>query len=431
MRANKESVLGLLAFSVLFLGVLQAYGQSLPSGWTDQDIGHVSVAGSASYANGEFTVSGSGQSLLNGTSDAFNFAYQQLSGDGSIVARVVSMTGRFPQVGVMIRETLNTGATSMAILDTAPFFNAYRTSTGGSLANSQDTSYSLPYWVEVVRSGSTFSAYVSIDGLNWVQEGSNVTITMAQNVYIGLAVDSWGVAQTNTAVFDNVSVSSTASPAPAITSVSATTASVGTQVVISGSGFGASQGSSVVLLNDTAVTINSWSATSITVTIPAGATSGYLAVSVAPSMNDSNPVDFTVTSNPLPSGWLDQDVGNVGVAGSASYASGAFTITASGSNLLAGTTDDFHFVYEPLSGDGTIVARIVSISNTYVQAGVMIRDTLQSDSQNVDVILDLSTLSETSRATTGGKQRQHRRARNALLGQAGSQWEHVFLLWGS
>jgi len=44
-------------------------------------------------------------------------------------------------------------------------------------------------------------------------------------------------------------------------------------------------------------------------TIPAGATSGPLLVSVAPSMNDSNVVQFAVTWQPLPPSWLDQDVG--------------------------------------------------------------------------------------------------------------------------
>ena len=58
------------------------------------------------------------------------------------------------------------------------------------------------------------------------------------------------------------------------------------------------------LLNLAAVTINSWSDAAIVITIPAGAASGPLLVAVAPTMNDSNAVAFTVTSNPLPSGWV-------------------------------------------------------------------------------------------------------------------------------
>ena len=69
--------------------------------------------------------------------------------------------------------------------------------------------------------------------------------------------------------------------------------------------------------------VNSWSNTSISITIPSGATSGLLVVSVAPSMNDSNPIVFTVTSQSLPSGWLDGDVGEVVLAGSSSYTNGS------------------------------------------------------------------------------------------------------------
>src|SRR5947208_14920111 len=89
-----------------------------------------------------------------------------------------------------------------------------------------------------------------------------------------------------TATFEGVSVSSTTTPAPAITSVSATTGSIGSQVAISGTGFGASQGGSLVTLNNMPMTMNLWSSASIVITIPTGATSGPLLVSVAPSMND-------------------------------------------------------------------------------------------------------------------------------------------------
>src|SRR5262249_55117586 len=160
--------------------------------------------------------------------------------------------------------------------------------------------------------------------------------------------------------FDNVSVGSNSSPAPVVTGISATTGSIGTQIFISGSGFGNSQGNSLVYLNGASVTINSWSANYIAFTIPSGATSGYIAVAVAPSMNESNPVYFAVTTQPLPAPWVDQDVGvpgDLGAAGTATYSSGTFTVTSSGRNL-GNSSDGFHFVYQPLSGDGTVIARV-------------------------------------------------------------------------
>jgi RHS repeat-associated protein len=373
--------------------------QPLPDPWLDQDVGTVGAPGSAAYASNVFTVQGAGNTL-NVSADGFHFVYQPLSGDGTIVARVVGTSYAYAQVGVMIRETLDAGSNHMFMADYAgTIYDFYRTTTGSSSTYGTGGAGTLPYWVELVRNGSTFTGYSSADGVNWVQVASQ-TITMAQNVYIGLAVASGSSATAYGGTFDNVSVSSVAAPAPAIASVSATTGSVGSQVVISGSGFGASQGSSVVFLNDTPATINSWSGASITITIPTGATSGPIAVSIAPNLNDSNPVVFTVTSNPLPTGWLDRDVGQVGVAGTASYSAGVFTVQGAG-NTLNVSADGFHFVYQPLSGDGTIVARVVSTGYAYAQAGAMIRETLNAGSNHFFMADYAGTIYDFYRATTG------------------------------
>jgi RHS repeat-associated protein len=375
-----------IAFLVLLISLCAttAHSQALPPSWSHSDVGSVGIAGSASYSNGVFTVTATGQSI-GGTTDAMHFVDQSLSGDGTIVARVVSLSGlASAQAGVMIRETL--GATSTHAFAEATQYSGYflyRATTGGSTVSSTSITVALPYWVKAVRSGSTFSAYASSDGVNWLQMGTSQTISMATNVYIGLAVSGDSNTTAATATFDNVSISSTASPAPTISSVSATTGSVGSQVTIKGTNFGSSQGSSHVYLNALAATIQSWTSTTIVFTVPTGATSGYLGVTVAPSLNNSNTIRFSVTTHPLPTTWLDQDVGQVGLVGSATYQSGAFTIVASG-QTIRGTADQMHFVYQPLSGDGTILARVVSLTgNTSVQAGVMIRETLDTSSTNV------------------------------------------------
>jgi RHS repeat-associated protein len=362
--------------------------QALPSGWSDGDIGSTGVAGSATYSNGTITVHGAG-SQIYGTTDAFNFAYQSLSGDGTIVARVVSFQGGSSnrEAGVMIRETLGAQATNAAVVYEPYFGSIYfdiRSTTGGTTSGPANYSTTVPYWVKATRSGNSFSAYVSGDGVYWAQVGTSQTITMAQNVYIGLAVTSGSTTASATATFDNVSVSTAASPAPAITSLSATTGSIGSQVVISGSGFGSSQGSSTVYLNGAAVTVNSWSATSITITIPSGATSGLMGVAVAPSMNQSNSIYFAVTTQPLPAGWLDQDVGlpgNVGPQGSATFSSGVFTIKGAGRGITSGSSDGMHFVYQPLSGDGSIIARVTNLQSGS-NAVVMIRETLDPSAKD-------------------------------------------------
>src|SRR3989442_4598136 len=227
-----------------------------------------------------------------------------------------------------------------------------RTSTGASSSYQSLGSVTLPNWIKLARSGNVFGMYDSPAGLNWAQLMTSPTVSMVPNVYVGLAVSNRTTSSLATATFDSVLVSSAATPAPIITAVSATTGSIGSQVVISGSGFGVLQGGSAVLLNGAAVTINTWSGTSISITIPVGATSGPLLVSVAPSMNDSNAVRFTVTSQPLPVSWLDQDVGSVGVAGSANYANGTFTLAGDGPRTFFYAPHGFRFFYPALSRAG-------------------------------------------------------------------------------
>jgi hypothetical protein len=152
----------------------------LPSAWADADIGTVGLAGSATYTGGAFTVKGAGTGM-SGTADSMHFAYQSLSGDGSIVARVNSLQGvSYPYAGVMIRETLSPGATDAFVYFT-PYASFYdRATTGGSSAI--QTLYIVPtppYWVKLTRAGNSFTGYVSPDGQNWTQVGNSTTVAMA------------------------------------------------------------------------------------------------------------------------------------------------------------------------------------------------------------------------------------------------------------
>jgi hypothetical protein len=88
--------------------------------------------------NGTFTLRGSGADIW-GSADAFHFAYQPLTGDGSIVARVASLTHThaWAKAGVMIRENLDADARHAMVVVTPSNGVAFqrRTSTGGSSAH--------------------------------------------------------------------------------------------------------------------------------------------------------------------------------------------------------------------------------------------------------------------------------------------------------
>ncbi len=84
---------------------------------------------------------------------------------------------------------------------------------------------------------------------------------------------------------------------PLITSISPTSGMVGTVGTVSGSNFGATQGTSTIKFNGTTVTPSSWSNASIVVSIPPGiwTSPGDLLVEVVVSNFVSNSVTFTLT----------------------------------------------------------------------------------------------------------------------------------------
>lgn len=82
--------------------------------------------------------------------------------------------------------------------------------------------------------------------------------------------------------------------APGISGLSQYSGAAGTQVTITGINFGATQGTSTVTFNGTPATASAWSSTSITVTVPAGATTGNVVVTVMGAA--SNGVTFTVAT---------------------------------------------------------------------------------------------------------------------------------------
>jgi regulation of enolase protein 1 (concanavalin A-like superfamily) len=181
----------------------------LPTGWSDGDVGTPSMAGSATLSGGVFTVQGGGADIW-GTSDNFNYASGSVTGNVTITARVASQdnTNVWAKAGVMLRETTAANAAYAFVMVTPGKGVAmqYRPSTGASAVNLAQTAGPVaPYWVRLVRSGSTFTGYTSSDGVTWTQLGTTSSITMASGVQAGLAVTSHDDTQLNTSTFDNVS----------------------------------------------------------------------------------------------------------------------------------------------------------------------------------------------------------------------------------
>lgn len=185
----------------------------LPDGWSNQDIGEVSIAGSASYDSdtGTFTVEASGEDIWD-ERDEFHYVYRSWSSDGAIVARVESLenTHEWAKAGVMIRESLSDDS-KHAFMCLTPGNGASfqrRTSTGGSSAStSTKDGTAAPHWVKLVRRGDTLTGYMSGDGSGWTEVDA-LDISMSSHLYVGLALTSHDDSTVGTATMDQLGLSS-------------------------------------------------------------------------------------------------------------------------------------------------------------------------------------------------------------------------------
>jgi regulation of enolase protein 1 (concanavalin A-like superfamily) len=168
--------------------------------------------GFADKGGNAFTVSSTGSDIWN-NSDQFRLAYKQLSGNGSITAKVDSLTrsDAWSKAGVMIRESLDAGSKyAMVVItpDNGTSFQ-YRTTTGGSSAGTDAAGPKTPYWLRITRTGNAFKAERSADGKTWTQIGTDQTISMVAGVYVGLCVTSHNTGAYSTAEFSNVAATGT------------------------------------------------------------------------------------------------------------------------------------------------------------------------------------------------------------------------------
>lgn len=119
---------------------------------------------------------------------------------------------------------------------------------------------------------------------------------------------------------------------------------------------------------------NTW--TRATVNFTTGAANSTATVfAYRPSSAQTSYADSFFLYQPLDTPWLGQDVSTTGLSGTAGRLGAKFVIQGGGSNL-GGTSDQMHFLHQPVTGDATITARILGVDTAayYAKAGVMIRE---------------------------------------------------------
>lgn len=127
----------------------------------------------------------------------------------------------------------------------------------------------------------------------------------------------------------------------------------------------------------------------------AGGTSVYSAVASFSTLK------CTTVCGALPTRWTTQDIGDVGIAGSACYNSDTFELNGSGRSKSL-TTDALHFAYKTLVGDGEVKARVVTMDQSGAAAGIMIRESMAPGAKYAFIGLTDNSAIFQSRLNTDG-----------------------------
>ncbi len=190
-----------------------------PAGWSCQDIGNPALVGNQSFDGSTWTMQGAGTDIGNYV-DQFHYVWQTIAADGVVNAHVATQanTSTKAKAGVMLRQNTTSGSVYYGAFVTPGIGVSvqYRSTFGPDGIVALTTSGTAPIYLEVARSGSSFSTYTSSDGVNWSYlPGSTITMNVTGSMLAGIAVSSNVPAQMGQATFDTVNVGTTAPPPPA------------------------------------------------------------------------------------------------------------------------------------------------------------------------------------------------------------------------
>ncbi len=180
-------------------------------------VGFLSAAGSHQVCrapNGgicaaQMPLIGSGGQVVT---DSFYFVHQQLSGDGSITARVTSLNEQvmpangggpddasswppgvvpWAKAGLMVKLNTTQGSSYAAIMVTATHGVRMQYNFTHDVAGSASTvTKTTPRWLRLTRSGDSLTGYESADGITWTKVGAAKLAGLPSSVAAGMFVAS-------------------------------------------------------------------------------------------------------------------------------------------------------------------------------------------------------------------------------------------------
>jgi len=194
--------------------------------WTREGVAYLSLwfRGYRAYMGGfeedpagTFTVQGAGEDIF-GYEDQFHFAYQEITGQATITAKVESLENVHPfaRAGVMMRNDLSAGSRNIGLFVTPEngLRYQYRITDDAVTDREFEEGITAPYWLRIERtSGGLVRPYHSADGSTWTRLPLK-QLKADGALLVGLAVGSHDPNQPARAVFSDVTITGTGSDGP-------------------------------------------------------------------------------------------------------------------------------------------------------------------------------------------------------------------------
>jgi ABC-type transport system involved in multi-copper enzyme maturation permease subunit len=240
-RSVRGWVIGMIlaALLTIFLGVFAAANASIGC----QINGGPAKSGKACLP---YVPHGPGGEVVT---DSFSFVRQPLTGNGTLTARVTSLTGKranlatsgraapvgnglvpgltaWAKAGIIIKQSTHQGSAYAAMMVTGAHGVRMQYNFTGDIAGTPGSvSAAHPRWLRLTRSGDTITGYDSADGTHWTQVGSVQLTGLPSTVQVGMFATSPGYTVTQnsfggssnsggpaqaTGAFDRVSLAGTA-----------------------------------------------------------------------------------------------------------------------------------------------------------------------------------------------------------------------------
>ena len=172
----------------------------------------------------DFNVTAGGPGVA-ANADGFRYIYQTQTGNFDVKVQVTSLTvaGNFSTAGILARSALTTTSPDVYMSASPVNYRFKERATDGGV-NNVVTGPNVAFpnaWVRLTRVGNLFTGYYSTNGTTWT-ELSSITLALPTTLDLGLAVASNVTTQTTTAQLRGYGNTTTLTPPPAPSSLTAT-----------------------------------------------------------------------------------------------------------------------------------------------------------------------------------------------------------------